>query len=526
MTNKKRLTLLQVWSRTYLISMLIGIFIVGFIAVQWLQYVTRQDRIATVEHIAVRMAEQVVNSKGEFIATNEISAMLANLQRDLSFKNPIRAHIKSADQRIIFPTPEINDMQQGRQGGNQPPPNDLPPKIGQGAPQGDRGQPPNDGGPPRDGGGPNGERPRQGPPEEMFDGKLPQTTEYVKKRDTEGVSIYMVSSPIMQEEKIVGGVYLSLPEHDIADVDVNYAMLYTLLTGGGLLGWIVMYLLTRRLIKPIKEVADAAKQLMLGNYDVSFQSNSQEQEVAQLTATFQDMAGRLKQLESLRTLLIAGVTHELKTPVASISGLLQAVQDKVVEGAESEEFIQLSLKEAERMHNMVEDLLDFNGFATGALRVTNEPIELHRFVREVVYQWRIAQEEQQQLDIQVESTREELDVMGDTGRIQQILINLLNNSLHAGANRGGLRISLYDYSDREIGIDVADQGKGIPPEEQPYIFERFYRGQGKKHKVRGLGLGLPYSLMLAHAQRGQLFLRESSPSGSIFTLTLLKIDAS
>ncbi|MNR11551.1 Alkaline phosphatase synthesis sensor protein PhoR [compost metagenome] len=235
------------------------------------------------------------------------------------------------------------------------------------------------------------------------------------------------------------------------------------------------------------------------------------------------MSSRLKQLESLRTLLIAGVTHELKTPIASISGLLQAIQDKVVDGVESEEFIQLSLKEAQRMHHMVEDLLDFNGFATGALRIVNGQIELNAFVRECVYQWRTAQEEHQKLEIQVQSVRDHLQVEGDAGRIQQILINLLNNSLHAGASRGVLRLSLYDFSDKQIGIDVADQGKGIPQEEQPYIFERFYRGSVKKHKVRGLGLGLPYSLMLAQAQRGQLFLRESSERGSTFTLTLVKV---
>ena len=152
---------------------------------------------------------------------------------------------------------------------------------------------------------------------------------------------------------------------------------------------------------------------MQGNYDVTFKSNSKEQEVAQLIATFQDMSSRLKQLESLRTLLLAGVTHELKTPVASISGLLQAIQDKVVDGAESEEFIQLSLKEAQRMHHMVEDLLDFNGFATGALRITNEQIELNAFTREVVHQWRIAQEEHQKLEIEVQSVRDVLPIEGD-----------------------------------------------------------------------------------------------------------------
>jgi signal transduction histidine kinase len=513
-TTKKQLTLLQVWSRTYLISLLIGIIVVGLIAVQWMKFSTEQTRLHTIQHLTERMAEKVVSDKGEFISSNDFYALLRDSQKDLEFKYPIRGHVKSADQRIVYPAPpdQGNPPQGGPAGGG---PRNGPPPGGSGA-RDPLKEPPTDM-------NPDAMRERPEPPVEMFDGLLPQVSSYVKKKDEQGLSIFMFSAPITYKDKVIGAMYMSIPSVEITEVKVNYGMLYLLLTGGALLGWGMIYLLTRRLIKPIKEVADAAKQLMIGNYDVTFQSNSKELEIVQLITAFQEMSNRLKQLESLRTLLLAGVTHELKTPVASISGLLQAVQDKVVDGAESEEFIQLSLKEAGRMHSMVEDLLDFNGFATGALRTTRETVELNAFIKEVVYQWRIAQEEHHKLDIQVQSVRETVQIEGDTGRIQQILINLLNNSLHAGASSGVLRISLYDYSDTQVGIDVADQGKGIPQEEQPYIFERFYRGSVKKHKVRGLGLGLPYSLMLAQAQRGQLFLRESSERGSIFTLTLVKV---
>lgn len=520
MTSKKQLSLLQVWSRTYLISLLIGIMIIGFIAVQWMEYMTQQNRIQSIQHIMERMAEQVVTSKGDFVPTDDIYEILRSNQKDLEFKNPVKAHIKSADHHVVFPPPLGADPSSGGPQGGPPgggPRNDLPPRGMEGDMM-NRGQLRDEGE-----GGPDGPNGMPQLPKEMRDGLLPESSTYVKEKGELGRNIFMFSAPIMYANKTIGAIYVSIPSDVVTNVKVDYGMLYALLTGGALLGWFVIYMLTRRLVKPIKEVADAAEQLMRGNYDVTFKSNSKEQEVAQLIATFQEMSSRLKQLESLRTLLLAGVTHELKTPVASISGLLQAVQDKVVDGAESEEFIQLSLKEAQRMHHMVEDLLDFNGFATGALRITNEQIELNAFTREVVHQWRIAQEEHQKLDIQVQSVRDVLPIEGDSGRIQQILINLLNNSLHAGASRGALQLSLYDFSDSHIGIDVTDQGKGIPEEERPFIFERFYRGGVKKHKVRGLGLGLPYSLMLAQAQRGQLFLRESSELGSTFTLTLVKI---
>jgi hypothetical protein len=116
-TSKKQLSLLQVWSRTYLISLLIGIMVIGFIAVQWMEYITQQSRIQSIQHIMERMSEQVVTSKGEFISTDEIYEVLRNNQRDLEFKNPVKAHIKAADHSVVFPPPPGVNPPGGPQGG-------------------------------------------------------------------------------------------------------------------------------------------------------------------------------------------------------------------------------------------------------------------------------------------------------------------------------------------------------------------------------------------------------------------------
>src|SRR5690606_39001734 len=117
-----------------------------------------------------------------------------------------------------------------------------------------------------------------------------------------------------------------------------------------------------------------------------------EQEVHDLVHSFKEMAQKLEQLEATRAELLAGVTHELKTPVTSISGLLQAVKDEVVTGEEAKDFLDISLKETTKMQVMINDLLEFNSFSANALPVTSEQHEANDLIEDMVHQWKLGQE--------------------------------------------------------------------------------------------------------------------------------------
>src|SRR5699024_3440902 len=113
-----------------------------------------------------------------------------------------------------------------------------------------------------------------------------------------------------------------------------------------------------------------------------------------------------ERLEALRTELLAGVTHELKTPVTSISGLVQAVKDGVVEGKEAEEFLEASLRESSKMKRMVEDLLAFNRFVANTVPLKSQRTKFTECITEMVHQWKMIQEEE--WDIQIQPTNEEI----------------------------------------------------------------------------------------------------------------------
>lgn len=333
-----------------------------------------------------------------------------------------------------------------------------------------------------------------------------------------GEEFVTVRRPLKEDGTTMGWAILAIPTRGMGRNPRDMGFLVLMLGSLGLLGWGVIYVLVRNFTEPIRNVSAAAKRILARDYDIQLSRDVPEREVFELVDSFQDMAQRLRQLESLRTELLAGVTHELKTPVASISGLLQAVQAEVVSGDEAREFVDMSLKETARLQRMVEDLLDFNSFTVGAVPVNRRALDLNDLLREVTHQWAIVHASDAP-DLSLHLPDEHVMAETDAVRVQQIVVNLLNNASQSRIPRATIDVRLVKDAGH-ARIDVQDNGMGIPEDERHLVFERFFRGAGKRHRVRGLGLGLPFSQMMARSLGGDLTLAGSSPEGSTFTLTL------
>ncbi len=361
---------------------------------------------------------------------------------------------------------------------------------------------------------------RSGPIEQQLNPNLLESEEAFQQLTIGNQAFYVVKSPIEIEDAIIGWVIMVESKDVLTHVNQEYTQLAIMIISLALLGWAAIYVLSNRLAKPIKEVAEAAKLVADGNYQIDITNKNKEKEVYELIHSFKEMANKLERLESLRTELLAGVTHELKTPVTSISGLLQALKDEVVTGDEAKEFLTISINETEKMKTMVEDLLAFNQFATNDVPVRNEIHEINEVVEDAIYGWEVSQLDEK-LAIQLDTLSHSVNIAIDQIRFQQIMTNLLNNAKQATGEKGEVLITMSE-NETEVIIDVADNGSGIPEEEQPFIFERFFRGEKKKYKVRGLGLGLALSKMISQALGGDLILLKSTIIGTTFRITLSK----
>jgi signal transduction histidine kinase len=459
--------LLGYWTTRYLITLIVGLIIIGIVSTLWIKNSTIKKRLDIMKIFAAEVADRVVNNEGKISINPHVLLKVIDRREKFLQLGPFSLFVLDEKGKVLFSAPKI-------------PKNELMQKID-------------------------------------FPLEKQGVNEKVIGNYNEG--FYIVKSEIKNnDQEMLGWVMILSRERDIIRNPEELKFLGIMLGGLALLGWGVIYLLTRKLSQPIQDVANASKQIVKGNYDIKLDKNVKEKEIYELINSFEQMVERLKKLESLRTELLAGITHELKTPVTSISALIQAVREGVVSGEEAKDFLGICSDETNRLQKMIEDLLDFNSFAVGAIKVQIEKLNLNKLIQEITYQWYIGQDDD---SIKIKTWLPETPIFIETDpmRVRQILYNLFNNAKQAFDSKGKIDVILYKNG-KEIRVDVKDNGRGIPQEEEDLIFERFYRGKNKTHKIRGLGLGLPFSKMIAKALGGDLVLKKSSAKGTTFTLIL------
>ncbi|SMB94251.1 two-component system, OmpR family, sensor histidine kinase ResE [Thermanaeromonas toyohensis ToBE] len=239
-------------------------------------------------------------------------------------------------------------------------------------------------------------------------------------------------------------------------------------------------------------------------------------------ALFQDVTEKRK-LEQLRREFLASVSHELRTPLSFIQGYAEAILDGLAQDEkEQREYISIIWEEAGRLRRLVEDLLDLSKLAAGQLNLDREEIEVKDLLRRVARKFQgIFAERGIKFEFEVKEEGKGLPhVYGDAGRLEQILVNLLDNA--ARYTPAGGKVSLKARQEgEEIVFIVQDTGQGIPAEELPYIWERFYRvDKSRSRKDGGSGLGLAIVRHLVEAHGGRVNVVSTPGQGSTFQVYL------
>lgn len=467
----KRPSIQAYWTSRYLVTLIIGLFIIGLLAVLWIRQTTLSHNLDLTRVVVNEMADRAVSDTGDFNNNPRFLSILERRGEAFPIETRPLTYVVNSEGVVLF-------QQQGPGRRKEPGTETIP--------------------------------------NSLFE------TEEVKFELYNGEAAYAVSAPIVDASETIGYIVMIQREQDLLNTNQEYQLLFIMLSAIGLLGYGVIFYLAKQLAKPIRRVAFAAQQIEQGSYAISLPTEKEikEEEISDLVDAFKTMSSRLEHLEEMRSELLAGVSHDLKTPVTSISGLLQAVNENVVTGTEAKEFIEISLKETDRLQQMIESLLSFNSFAAGGIPIYPTKTQIYPFVLQVLNQWSATLPDSK-LTVNVDNPASEQEVQIDQLKVEQILINLAQNAYHSIQPDGQINVT-FKENDKNIEIHMKDNGSGISKEEQPFIFERFYRGKDKKLRVRGLGLGLSYSRMIARAHGGDLLLVESSIDGSVFCLSLPK----
>ena len=282
-----------------------------------------------------------------------------------------------------------------------------------------------------------------------------------------------------------------------------------------ILSLLLAIFISRRIARPIVRISDRSKELSRGNFDVRFEPSGYR-EIAELADTLNQAAKDLNQVETLRRELIANVSHDLRTPLTMIGGFAEVMRD--LPGENSQENAQVIIDESRRLTGLVNDLLELSKMQADQQALEKTRYNLTESIRSILGRYSKLVE-QDGYDLSLQAARD-ITVLADEHRIEQVLYNLINNAIaFAGQDK---RITVRQtVSEGWVKVSVIDQGAGIPAEQLPHIWERYYKGEKNRQRdVVGTGLGLSIVKGILDKHQAEYGVESAPGQGSTFWFSL------
>ncbi|WP_318502636.1 HAMP domain-containing sensor histidine kinase [Bacillus sp. T3] len=348
----------------------------------------------------------------------------------------------------------------------------------------------------------------------------------VVKRDTRYDSdVSLVGVPYMKEGNFLGGILLFSPVKGSREMisQINDYLLYTVIISLSvtlLMSWILSKIHVRR----IQGIRDATSMVSTGNYDVKLPSSSFD-EIGELANDFNEMVGKLKSssneidsLENRRRQFMADVSHEMRTPLTTISGVIEGMRSRMISDEDKEKGINLVSKETKRLIRLVNENLDYEKIRSNQIKLMKEEIQLDELL-EIIRETLLFQAEEKNNQIVVEVEPGTV-VHADYDRMIQILINITKNSIQF-TNNGHIWLRGKTAENQTI-IEIEDSGIGIPPEEIESIWRRFYKADlsRKNNQYGEFGLGLSIVKQLVQLHDGEITVHSQQGQGTKFVIII------
>ncbi|MCP4358641.1 MAG: HAMP domain-containing histidine kinase [Chloroflexi bacterium] len=270
---------------------------------------------------------------------------------------------------------------------------------------------------------------------------------------------------------------------------------------------------------PLSDVMNAADKVAAGDLTTRVPERRRRNQFARLARSFNNMTAELQRADEQRRNLTADVAHELRTPLHIIQGNLEGVLDGVYEP--TPEHIEATLEETHLLARLVNDLHTLAQAEAGQLTLRREPVDLTELLADAQTSFSgMAEAKEINLTVDFEGKPADLTIEGDAGRLDQVVSNLLSNALRHTAAHGRIHLHAQRHNNK-VTLQVSDNGEGIPAEDLPYIFDRFWRGDRARTHSEGIGggLGLAIVKQLVEAHDGRITVQSELDQETTFTLS-------
>ncbi len=313
--------------------------------------------------------------------------------------------------------------------------------------------------------------------------------------------VIITAETIRSRNAVFGAVFVCTPDNGVGPL---YSAMIKAVAVAGL--WIALaalvatYFVSERLVAPLREMGKAAAEYADGHFDFRIKVTGND-EVAELSRSFNSMADSLEELEDMRRSFFANISHELRTPMTTIVGFIDSIIDGAIPPEKTEYYLGVISDEVKRLSRLVTTMLDISRMQAGEKKFNKTTFDICEISRQVLISFEQRLDEKK-LDVYFEADEDNIPVCADVDSIHQVIYNLCENGIKFSREGGRYGITIRRRDDAAV-VEIYNEGVGIKEDELHYIFDRFYKSdksRGLDKSGVGLGLYIVRTIIEAHGQ--------------------------
>ncbi|HTI13486.1 MAG TPA: ATP-binding protein [Dictyobacter sp.] len=348
---------------------------------------------------------------------------------------------------------------------------------------------------------------------------------YIMARDQSGARQLVIVLPITSDHHTVGILELNTPTGPSVDSFVTTLRLVLILgiVGAVSIAVALTFPLIGAALHPLVTMEQTSRRVAEGELYLRMEVPLTDDEIGHLAISFNRMVAQLEAAFQRQKQFVGDVSHELRTPLTALSGSMEMLMIGADRGdiEASRRLARNMYAEVQRMHRLIEDLLALSRLDEQKIAFRKDALDIRPIVEKIYDQ---AQQLAHDQEISYTIEPGTPFVLADGDRLQQVLLNVVDNAVKFTPPQGKIKISVYRAKPASIRIEIRDTGKGIPPEALPHVFDRFYRVDPSRSRlpkgIGGSGLGLAIAKELIEAQGGSILLKSTLERGTIVTIQL------
>lgn len=282
---------------------------------------------------------------------------------------------------------------------------------------------------------------------------------------------------------------------------------------------IAVYFISDRVISPLKEISYAAKRFASGKFDTRVPVRGRD-EVSELAVAFNNMAESLDNYDTMRNTFMSNISHDLRSPMTSISGFIDGILDGVIPPEKHQYYLQIVSAEIKRLSRLVASLLDLSRIQAGERKFTMADFDICEMAREVIISFE-KKINDKNLNVEFNCDDDRMTVNADRDAIYQVLYNLCDNAIKFSKENGVFSIRVEKQKGKKVLVSVYNEGQGVSQADIPYVFERFYKSDKSRGLNKsGVGLGLFISKTIIEAHDEKIWVESDFGEDCCFYFTL------